>query len=130
MVNGMESSHLAFYGLLGGSAAASAAALGGVVRHLRLAVWGVLLYPNGSTVFVVVVVVVVVVAVVVSSLFRRCRRRRRTVLTFTHRHILLRPHQTYRYRVLTNGLQFNTDSALPREQAQTRCVRFSLTITV
>ena len=129
MVNGMESSHLAFYGLLGGSAAASAAALGGVMRHLRLAVWGVLLYPNGSTVFVVVVVVVVV-AVVVSSLFRRCRRRRRTVLTFTHRHILLRPHQTYRYRVLTNGLKFNPDSALPREQAQTRCVRFSLTITV
>eukprot|EP00904_Undaria_pinnatifida_P005987 jgi/Undpi1/2518/HiC_scaffold_13.g05897.m1 len=35
VVNGMESSHLAFYGLLGGSAAASAAALGGVVRHLR-----------------------------------------------------------------------------------------------
>ena len=39
VVNGMESSHLAFYGLLGGSAAASAAALGGVMRHLRSAAW-------------------------------------------------------------------------------------------
>lgn len=46
VVNGMESSHLAFYGLLGGSAAVSAAALGGVMRHLRSAVWGVCRFPN------------------------------------------------------------------------------------
>lgn len=35
VVNGLETSHLAFYALLGGSAAASAAALGGVMKHLR-----------------------------------------------------------------------------------------------
>ena len=34
-INGLESSPLAFYFLLGGSAAASALALGGVMRHLR-----------------------------------------------------------------------------------------------
>ncbi|CAM9735136.1 unnamed protein product, partial [Ectocarpus sp. 8 AP-2014] len=34
-INGLESSHVAFYCLLGGSAAASAMALGGVMRHLR-----------------------------------------------------------------------------------------------
>lgn len=36
-INGLESSHVAFYCLLGGSAAASAMALGGVMRHLRCA---------------------------------------------------------------------------------------------
>ncbi|CAM9631480.1 unnamed protein product [Pylaiella littoralis] len=34
-INGMESSHVAFYCLLGGSATVSAMALGGVMRHLR-----------------------------------------------------------------------------------------------
>ncbi|CAN0318016.1 unnamed protein product [Ectocarpus sp. 12 AP-2014] len=34
-INGLESSHVGFYCLLGGSAAASAMALGGVMRHLR-----------------------------------------------------------------------------------------------